>query len=355
MTNKERVLKTLNQEETDRVPFFYWGVPEFTEKMMSHLGFTSRDQLLEYLDVDFRWIEPNYIGPSLINKNTKKDIWGIEYSLEGRGDLKSWNISKSPLKGITDPAVLCDYPWPTTELFDFSVLESQIEKYKDYAIMTAPGYSSPGLFRIIQRLVGNEDFVNVMMYHPKFFNVLVNKVSDFYISFIEEFFNVVGDKVDFIRLSDNFGSQDGLIVSTEIWQEIVKPVYEKYLEIPNKHKVKVYMHSCGGVRKLLPEFISLGADVLDPIQTRAAGMSPQGLKKDFGRFISFSGGLDEETLLRKGTPARVKEGVKELLDIMAPEGGFILGPANKFIIETPVENVIAMYEAAREWTIEKSK
>ncbi len=350
MTNKERVHKTLGQELTDRVPFFYWGVPEFTEKMMSHLGFSSRDQLLDFLDVDFRWIEPNYIGPSLsVSEKKKRDIWGVEYTLVGTGNKKSWKVSKSPLQGITDSSVLADYNWPTVDLFDFSVLDEQIKKYSNYAIMTAPGYSSPGLFRIIQRLVGYDDYLDVMVYHSKFFNALVDYVSEFYVNFIESFFEVAGDRVDFIRLSDNFGSKDGLIVTNETWQEIVKPVYERYLEIPQKLKVKVYMHSCGGVRKLLPEFISIGADVLDPIQTRAAGMSPEGLKKDFGRLISFSGGIDEEELLRKGTPEMVKKGVHDLLEIMAPEGGFILGPSDKFVLETPIDNVLAMYEAAKEW------
>lgn len=353
MKNKERVLKALNHEQPDRVPFFYWGVPEFTNKMVNHLELGSRDELMDFLDVDFRWVEPKYIGPRLISGNNgealKKDIWGVEYKFVGRGDLKYWDTSVFPLLGITDPAVLADYPWPTADLFDFSVLDEQLEKYKDFAIMTAPGFSSPGLFRIIQRLIGRDEFLDVMMYHPKFFQVLVEKVSGFYYSFIERFFEAAGDRVDFIRIADDFGSHGGLIVSNEIWAEVVRPVFEKYYEIPKKHGARLYMHSCGAVRKLLPEFITVGAEVLDPIQTRAAGMAPEGLKKDFGSYITFCGAVDEELLLRRGTPAKVKEGVKELLDVMAPGGGFILGPSHKIKVETPVENVVAMYEAAREW------
>lgn len=351
MNHKERVFAALNHEQPDRVPIFYWGVPEFTGKIMSHFGFSDTDKMLESLDVDFRWVEPTYIGPDIIQPGgeVKKDIWGVEYKLVGRGDLRYWDIMRCPLQGITDPSVLADYPWPTIDLFDFSSLNQQVEKYRDYAIMTAPGYSSPGLFRIIQRLIGREDFLNVMMSHPKFFRGLVEKVSEFYQSFIESFFAVTGNRVDFIRIADDFGAQSGLIISPETWNEVIRPVYEKFYEIPKNMGVKFYMHSCGGVRKLLPEFISVGAHVLDPIQTRAAGMSPEGLKKDFGSLITFCGALDEELLLRRSTPARVKAGVKELLDIMAPGGGFILGPSHKLKVETPVENVIAMYEAAREW------
>lgn len=351
MNHKERVLTALNHQEPDRVPVFYWAVPEFTNKMIAQLGFSNMDELLEYLDIDFRWVEPQYVGPPLTNyeEGIKKDIWGVEYKLAGHGDLRYWEVDKSPLQGINDPEVLEDYPWPTTDLFDFSSLKAQCEKYKDYAIMTAPGYSSPGLFRIIQRLIGRDTFLETMMYNPRFFNVLVDKVKSFYLAFIHEFFSVTGNNVDLIRIADDFGSKSGLIISQDTWENYCKPAIEQFTKFPSELGVKFYMHSCGGVRKLVPDFISLGADVLDPIQTRAAGMAPEGLKKDFGNMITFSGGLDEELLLRKGTPQRVKEGVKELLNIMAPGGGFILGPSHKLKVETPVENVLAMYEAVKEF------
>lgn len=351
MDHKERVYKALDHEEPDRVPIFYWAVPEFTEKMISRLGFSGKDEMLEYLDIDFRFVEPTYVGPSNIDyKNGwKKDIWGVEYRLAGHGDLRYWEPAKFPLQGITDKQYLEDYPWPTTGLFDFSSLESQCEKYKNYAIITAPGFSSPGLFRIIQRLIGRDDFLDVMMYNPRFFNRLVEKVTDFYVDFIYQFFSVTGNKVDFIRIADDFGAESGLMINNDIWNAYCRPAIEKFVEYPRKLGVKFYMHSCGSVRKLVPSFIALGADVLDPVQTRAAGMSADGLKKDFGRMITFSGGLDEELLLRKGTPIRVKDGVRELLNVMSPGGGFILGPSHKLKVETPIENVLAMYQAVREY------
>ncbi|MDR2926638.1 MAG: hypothetical protein LBV41_00285 [Cytophagaceae bacterium] len=355
MNHKERVLATLSHKQPDRIPFFYWGVPEFTEKMNRHFGFTDMDEMLEFLGVDFRWVEPDYVGPQLRMDGTekKKDIWGVEYRTVGCGELKYWDIDRSPLEGITDISALADYPWPSTNLFDFNSLNAKVEKYRDYAIITAPGYSSPGLFRVIQRLIGKEHFIDTAMYHPKFFAALVEYVSEFYIRFIDEFFKVTGNRVDFIRIADDFGSHSGISISAEMWEDVCKPVIAKYYEVPKRHGVKFYMHSCGGVRKLIPEFLGIGAEVLDPVQTRAAGMSAEGLKKDYGHLITFCGAIDEEELLRKATPARVKDGVKELLDIMAPGGGFILGTAQKLKVETPVENVVAMYEAAKEWNYKK--
>ncbi len=351
MNHKKRVLMALNQEQPDRVPFFYWDVPDFGIKIMKHLGFNTRDQLLEFLDVDFRWIEPEYVGPNLIAQNNKKkkDIWGVGYSKIKTGEYEYWEADEFPLAGLTEPEEIEDYPWPTTDLFDFTVLPGLIEKYKEYAIMTAPGYSSPGLFRIMYRLIGKENFIDVMMYHPKFFQTVADRVIEFYKEFIKLFFDYAGNKVDFIRIADDYGESSGLSISKDLWEFYCKPAIEAFIEIPKQHGVKFYMHSCGAVRKLLPEIISLGADVLDPIQTRADGMEPSGLKEDFGKYITFSGALDEELLLRQGTPETVKQGVKDLLDTMAPGGGFFLGPSHKLKVETPVENVIAMYEAAKEW------
>ena len=352
MSHKERVLATLNNQQPDRVPFFYWSVPEFTEKMIKHFGFSDIDEMLKFLDVDFRCVEPDYIGPELRIDNApiKKDIWGVTYKQKGHRKLKYWDIDKSPLEGITEVAALKDFNVPTTDLFDFNSLNKKVEKYKNYAIMTAPGYSSPGLLRIIQKLVGKDNFNNILMYHPKFFAALVEKVSTFYLNFIEEFFKVTGNRVDFIRIADVFGTQSGVSISQEMWDNVCKPVIEKYYEIPKNLGVKFYMHSSGGVRKLITEFFGLGVQILDPIQTYAVGMSPEGLKKDYGHLITFCGAIDEEMLLRRATPKNVKKKVKELLNIMAPGGGFILGPAQKFKVETPVKNVVAMYEAAREWT-----
>ncbi|MBN2164966.1 MAG: uroporphyrinogen-III decarboxylase [Marinilabiliaceae bacterium] len=351
MNHKERVLMALNREEPDRVPFFYWDVPEFGEKMISHLGLKSRDELLEYLDVDFRWVEPKYIGTELIdiNNKKKKDIWGVGYTRIKKDTYEYWEATEFPLEGVTEIKELDNFSWPTVDLFDFKSLDSQLKKYKNYAIMTAPGYSSPGLFRIIQRLLGRDSYLDVLVYHPRFFRALAQRVTDFYVQFLDKVYEVAGNRIDFLRIADDFGSQGGLMISSEHWDEICKPAFEKFLTISHAHGSKFYMHSCGSVRKLLPEFIALGADVLDPIQTRATGMSPDGLKKDFGKMISFSGALDEELLLRQGTTQDVIKGVHELLDLMAPGGGFILGPSHKLKIETPVENVIAMYEAAKAW------
>jgi uroporphyrinogen-III decarboxylase len=104
------------------------------------------------------------------------------------------------------------------------------------------------------------------------------------------------------------------------------------------------------VRALIPAFIEAGVDVLDPVQVKAAGMVPAELKAEFGDRLCFSGGVDEQELLPRGTPAEVCQSVRELLDVMAAGGGYFVGPTHNFQADIPTRNIVAMYEAARNWT-----
>ncbi|RGD76906.1 hypothetical protein [Bacteroides caccae] len=159
MTHKERVLKAMAHTETDRVPLMYRDVPSVRERLKKDLTLKTDDELFELLDIDFRWVNPKYIGGKTISEDTyRKDIWGTEWKLtmfSERGGY--WNEISHPLADITDPAALDDYPWPKVSDWDFSEIESFCDKYSEYAIMTAPGIASPGVFQSpIQELLGVE-------------------------------------------------------------------------------------------------------------------------------------------------------------------------------------------------------
>ena len=133
------------------------------------------------------------------------------------------------------------------------------------------------------------------------------------------------------------------------WRELIQPALKELSDIAHAHEACFYLHSCGAVRDLIPDLIETGVDVLDPLQIKAAGMDPVALKREYGDRICFSGGVDEQELLPRGTPADVKAGVHRLLDTMAPGGRFFIGPTHNFQDDIPTENIVAMYEAAKEW------
>jgi uroporphyrinogen decarboxylase len=353
MTPRERVLTSLQHKEPDRVPLFYRDVPEVERRLLRDLGLKDREGLLQHFDIDFRWVGPEYVGPPLTDESTgrKRDIWGIEYKYVKFSDESGyWEIVAPPLADCEDPAALDDYPWPKLEWFDFSGLADAVRQCDEYAIMTAPNFSSPGLLQTpIQFLVGIEKSMMDMVVNPDFLQALIQRVLDFNLPFIDRLLDAAGGRIDLFRIGDDFGTQRGLLFSPEHWRRWVAPAFRQLSDVARKHGAFLYLHSCGSVRRLIPDFIESGVKVLDPLQVKAADMIPAQLKAEFGNKVCFSGGVDEQELLPNGTPEDVKAEVRRLLDIMAPGGGYFVGPTHNFQDDIPTANIVAMYEAAREW------
>ena len=350
MTHKERVLEALAHKETDRVPLMYRDVPSVRERLKKDMTLKTDDELLEALDIDFKWVAPTYVATNLITEDAyKKDIWGTEWKFTKFSEEGGyWNEISNPLAHVTDPAALDDYPWPKASDWDFSQVESACDKYSEYAIMTAPGIASPGIFQSpLQELLGAERSFIEPLINPEFFFKLVGKVTEFHISFIEEFFKAANGKIDFFRIGDDFGTQQGLFFSPDMWEEYFLNSFHQMSSTAKKYGAHYYQHSCGSVRDLIPSFLKAGVEVLDPLQTKAANMIPAELKAQYGDVLTFSGGVDEQELLPFGTPKMVKDGTRSLIDIMAKDGGFFLGPSHNFQDDIPTDNILAMYETAK--------
>jgi len=353
MQPKERVRLAAQHIQPDRVPLFYRDVPEVQQKLCRTFGLNTREELLEYLEIDFRWVGPEYIGPALEDEQTgiKRDIWGCSYKYtEVPSGGGYWEIISHPLEQCSDPKELDDYPWPKLEWFDFSKLSAQCDKYADYAIMTDPGFASPSLLQSpIQTLLGDEKAFMDMMLNRPLFERLIEKILEFQLAFIDKMLSAAEGKIDFFRVGDDFGTQNDLLISPSLWKQLIETPLKAMFDVAKKHNALCYLHSCGSVRKLIPYFIEIGVDVLDPLQVTAKDMVPAELKREFGDKICFSGGVDEQQLLPNGSTDDVRQAVFRLLDDMAKGGGFFIGPTHNFQFDIPPENILAMYEAAKDW------
>ena len=138
-------------------------------------------------------------------------------------------------------------------------------------------------------------------------------------------------------------------MSRDMWRTFLRDPLRQMADTARAHGAYYYQHSCGAIREMIPDFIDIGVDVLDPIQVKAQGMVPSELKAEFGDRLCFSGGVDEQELLPNGTPQEIRQAVFELLDDMAIGGGFFLGPTHNFQTDIPTENIVTMYAAAKEW------
>ena len=153
--------------------------------------------------------------------------------------------------------------------------------------------------------------------------------------------------VDGVYFSDDWGSQRGLLINPDDWRRLWGPAYERLFRRARERGVHVWMHLCGDIREILPDLIELGLNVLNPVQPQA--MPIRDLARDFGGKVCFFGGVDVQGVLVSGTPADVRKHVHEVVDTFAwPSGGYVLSTSHGIMPETPLDNVVALYEAALE-------
>lgn len=352
MTSKERVLTAIQHKQTDRVPLMYRDVPEVRKRLKSDLNVSTDEELYRQFGIDFRWVGPRYIGPEQqISAMERKDHWNIEWQFtEFDKNGGYWNEKCFPMEAVETAEGAASWPLPDLNWWDFSRISSDCDTNSEYAVMTAPGFSSPGILQYpIQSLIGVERSLMDLYINKEFYQAMIDRILQFQLPFIAKMMKAAEGKIDFFRLGDDFGTQQNLLMGNEQWNEFIAPALKAMAEIATAEGAHYYQHSCGAVKALIPDLINIGVEVLDPMQVKAEGMVPSELKTDFGDKICFSGGVDEQELLPFGTEEEVREAVWRLLDDMSENGGFILGPTHNFQVDIPTKNIVAMYEAAHNW------
>lgn len=162
---------------------------------------------------------------------------------------------------------------------------------------------------------------------------------------------VVGERVTaaFVTGTD-FGMQNGPFISPGSYRDLYKPFHRQVNDWIHRHTAwKSFIHSCGSVRALIPDFIDAGFDILNPVQCSAAGMNPAELKREFGERVTFwGGGIDTQQTLPFGTPDEVRAEVNQRLKTFGAGGGYVFNTTHNVQACVPVENVLAMYQTVRD-------
>jgi len=186
--------------------------------------------------------------------------------------------------------------------------------------------------------------------NPEYVHALFQHILDVQLQATEIFYGAVGKYLHIAQTGDDFGMQQNSFFSAQMYTDLIKPYFKKYLDaIKSYTPAKVLHHTCGSVIKLIPEMIETGVDILNPIQPTASHMTPEELKPAFGDKLCFHGGVCVQQVLPMGTPEEVKTHVKDRLQGYGPGGGYICCPAHNLQGDTPPENIVAMYEAMDEF------
>jgi len=214
-------------------------------------------------------------------------------------------------------------------------------------------YGAAGLFETPGYMRGLENWYCDMLLDKKGTEYMLDVYVEKAMEIIDRVLGAVSEYIDVYRLfHDDLGNQNNSAISLDTFRQIFVPRYIKltnFIRSKTKH-CKIMLHSCGSIRNLLPGIIEAGFDIINPVQISCADMDSEKLKKEFGNEITFwGGGCDAVEVINKGTPGEVKEHVKKQIDILAKDGGFVFCQTHNIQADVPIENVIAMLEAANEY------
>lgn len=370
MTPRQRVVAALSHQEPDRVPIDLWGSASricnqlyfeiARDQGWCDLGpFVSASRSGDYVDTrvsdligaDIRHIQfakPKYFAPWR-DGDIEFNEWGVGFRKVNGEPM----IAKVPFEEA-DIDLIGKHRWPSPN--DPGRLAGVMDQARfwdersDYFVATSSLVSGL-MIDIGPYLRGFEEFFVDLYVNKEFAHALIEKITDVLIEMHVNALRPIGPRLGWIEFSSDHGMQDRPLVSPEMYREFFKEPYRRLFKAiratcPN---AKIWMHCCGAVRDLIPDFIDIGVDVLNSLQPLAVGMDAVALKRDFGKDIVFHGGLNIQSGGIGESRQHAVDEAKRCLDAFAPGGGYIFAPSNHFMQDIPLECFYAVYETARNY------
>jgi len=198
---------------------------------------------------------------------------------------------------------------------------------------------------------GMEPFFINLAANPGFAAELLARCAHYCKMLMGHILEELGENVDIVKIGDDLGTSASLLISPRMYRRLLKPIHADYIAfIKERTKAKLFFHSDGDIFPLIDDLIEIGVDILNPIQTSAGKMSDlPTLKKRFGKKIVLCGAVDTTQVLPFGTPEQVRQEVRQVIEQLAPGGGYILAAVHTIQKNVPPENIIAMVDALHEY------
>jgi len=378
MTSRERVLCALDHREPDRIPVdlastHVTGISVIAyRRLREHLGLPEaeptipddiqqialpHDDVLDVFGVDTRGLFPvtsNNIRTPLIDAGRAweyQDEWGLAHHMPKDHGLY-FSLVRSPIASpTTSPEEIASHPWPrAADPARIEGLRQQAEAFRAQGFCVVLKGLCAGLCEVAVRIRGMESFLCDLMVDEASASALLDTLLRLKIEFWEMALRELGDVADVVLEADDYGTQDSQLISPDLFRTVFKPRLRDLLGAIRSRapRARILFHSCGSVREIIPDFIEIGVDILNPVHITASGMEPAALKRDFGRELCFwGGGVDTQHTLPHGTPDQVRDEVRRNVVALATGGGYVFNTVHNVQADVPPGNIVAMYQALR--------
>lgn len=381
MNSRQRTKMALNHQEPDKIPFDLGGTVLTSinvhayRNLRKYLGLPEKeigvmdvfqqiavvdDDVRQLLGVDVRNVAPRSSATHQIVVNETDmpnykffhDEWGIGWRMPKQGGFY-YDMFEHPLSGATSIADIKNFPWPDpVDPARFTGLRESAryvaEELEELVIL---GGLSAGFIELTAWTRGFAKFYPDLVTNLDWLTYLMDTIIDLKLAYWEIALPMVGEYADVVQEADDLAGQFDLLISPEIYRKVVKPRHKKIMDfIKARSDAKIFFHSCGAIRGIIPDLIEIGIDIINPVQVSATGMESSALKRDFGKDMTFWGGLvDTQGVFTNGTTQQVKDEVRRRIDDFGTGGGFVAAAVHNIQANVPPENVMAMWDTLQEY------
>jgi uroporphyrinogen decarboxylase len=329
MTSRERVIASVHHKQPDKVPYNVGFTQKAHAKMVEYYGdiaFVSKlgNCLLGIsCEAPDTWQE--------LRPNVWQDPFGVQWDRSIDKDIGTVCNCFVTAQNVND----YEFPDPDDPA-RYATVHDTLAQKEDKFVVAVLGFS---LFERAWTLAGMENLLAAMVSDKRFVNTLLDRILEFNLRVIE---NACSTEIDAMWFGDDWGMQRGVIMGPHLWREFIKPRVKQMYDLAKSKGKFVCIHSCGKVDALFPDLIECGLDIFNPFQPEV--MDVFEMKQRYGDRLSFYGGISTQRTLPCATIAQVKDEVKQLLDVVGKNGGYIAAPAHEIPGDAKPENVAAMIQ-----------
>jgi len=354
MTPRERVLCALERGIPDRVPVNYITNPTVHGRLAEHLGFvkTEMEGVLRALGVDFRGVYAAYSGSPLFEAPPGRQVdpvYGCIMRWVPNKDGGYYDFCDFPLKDAA-PEMVEAFPAPSPDDFDYDTAADEIKAFaaENFAVWIG-GAGHADIINATGRVMGMEDTLVNLQVEDEATLAYIDRRISMELSVLERLLDRSAADITFVWMGEDLGTQISPMISLDLYRRVFRPRHQRYIDLAKAYGKPVMVHTCGSSSWAYDDFVEMGVSAVDTLQPEAVNMSPAYLKGRFGDRLAFHGCISTAGPLAYGTAEDITKNVRETLEIMMPGGGYMLSPTHAIQDNTPVENIIAMYRAAREY------